>query len=120
MSWFAPLCCVLNGKWLYREINPWFAILTIIRNNRFRFEIEDLADLPGLNSMIYADDEEAGGDRIGAEGTFQQLIVGDTALVDDDANVWSLDGDASVGGVHRKYGLEDGGIVVCRPDGYGK
>lgn len=46
--------------------------------------------------MIYADDEEAGGDRIGDE-----------------------DGDASVGGAHKKYGLEEGGIVVCRPDGYG-
>lgn len=46
--------------------------------------------------MIYADDEEAGGERIGDE-----------------------DGDASVGGAHEKYGLEEGGIVVCRPDGYG-
>lgn len=46
--------------------------------------------------MIYADDEEAGGERIGDE-----------------------DGDANVGGAHKKYGLEEGGIVVCRPDGYG-
>jgi hypothetical protein len=36
------------------------------------------------------------------------------------ADTVGVDGDANVGGAHRKYGLEDGGIVVCRPDGYGK
>jgi len=77
------------------ELNPWFNILTIIRDSRFRFNIEDLKELPGLNSMIYADDDEAGGERIG-----------------------NGDGESNVGGTHRKYGLEDGGIVVCRPDGY--
>lgn len=46
--------------------------------------------------MIYADDEEAGGIKVGDE-----------------------DGEGNVGGAHKKYGLEDGGIVVCRPDGYG-
>lgn len=80
----------------FRELNPWFSILTVVRDNRFHFNLEDLKDMPGLNSMIYADDEEAGGERIGDE-----------------------DGDANVGGAHKKYGLEEGGIVVCRPDGYG-
>ncbi|KAF8333044.1 FAD binding domain-containing protein [Cantharellus anzutake] len=80
----------------YEELNPWFNILTIIRNSRFRFNLEDFKDFPGLNSMLYADDEEQGGDKIG-----------------------DADGDATVGGVHRKYGLDnDGGIVICRPDGY--
>jgi hypothetical protein len=26
--------------------------------------------------------------------------------------------EARVGGTHNKYGLPNGGIVVCRPDGY--
>jgi len=79
----------------YEELNPRFNILTIIRNSRFRFDLEELREYPGVNSMIYTDDQEAGGDRIGDE-----------------------DGNGTVGGVHRKYGLEHGGIVVCRPDGY--
>ena len=29
------------------------------------------------------------------------------------------EGGVVVGGVHEKYGLEEGGIVVVRPDGYG-
>ncbi len=78
------------------EANPFFHLLFIVQQNRFRFELEDLAELGPLRSMVYADDVEAGGERIGDE-----------------------DGDESVGGLHRKWGLSgDGGIVVCRPDGY--
>lgn len=54
----------------YSELNPWFNILTVVRDSRFRFNVEDLKDLPGLNAMIYADDEEVGGVSIGAEGLF--------------------------------------------------
>lgn len=47
-----------------RELNPYFSILTVVQNSRFGFELEDWADLKGINSAIYADDEELGGERI--------------------------------------------------------
>ncbi|PWN95263.1 hypothetical protein FA09DRAFT_332190 [Tilletiopsis washingtonensis] len=77
------------------EVNPFFHMLLIVRQSRYRFELEDVAHLGPLRALVYADDVEAGGDRIGDE-----------------------DGDESVGGMHRKYGLEQGGVVVVRPDGY--
>ena len=45
--------------------------------------------------MLYTDDVEAGGQRLS-----------------------DLDGDESVGGLHAKWGMNNGGIVVVRPDGY--
>lgn len=103
-----------------RELNPWFNILTVVRDSRFRFNIEDLKGLLGLNSMIYADDEEAGGERIGDEGGLCHLFSLFVWIDGPLYGRWNQDGDANVGGAHRKYGLEDGGIVVCRPDGYGE
>ena len=85
---------LINGY--SHEVNPFFHLLLIIKQNRFRFELEEIADLGPLRAMVYADDVEAGGDKIGDQ-----------------------DGDESVGGLHKKWGLEEnGGIVVCRPDGY--
>ncbi|KDN46464.1 FAD/NAD(P)-binding domain-containing protein [Tilletiaria anomala UBC 951] len=78
------------------ETNPFFHLLLIVKQNRFGFELEDVAELGPLRAMVYADDVEAGGSRTGNE-----------------------DGDETVGGLHRKWGLDpNGGIVVCRPDGY--
>jgi len=79
----------------YSELNPFFSILTIFNETRFGFNLEDVKDLAGLNAMVYADDEERGGERVG-----------------------DLPYEKHVGGAHKKYGLEQGGIVVCRPDGY--
>jgi hypothetical protein len=64
-----------------RELNPWFNILTVIRDSRFRFNIEDLEELPGLNSMIYADDEESGGERMGNGGA-DHVACRSTELLD--------------------------------------
>ena len=77
------------------EVNSFFHLLLIVKGNRFNVELEDIKDLGAMRSMLYCDDVEMGGDRVGNE-----------------------DGDESVGGLHRKWGLEQGGIVVCRPDGY--
>jgi len=79
----------------YEEINPFFTFLTVVRDSRFNFEIEQLKPLKGLNALVYADDEEAGGEKIGEHFS-----------------------ERKVGGTHIKYGLPNGGIVVCRPDGY--
>jgi hypothetical protein len=79
----------------YEELNPFFTFLTIIKDSRFNFEIEQLKSLKGLNALVYADDEEAGGTKIGEHFS-----------------------ERKVGGAHIKYGLPEGGIVVCRPDGY--
>ncbi|CAD6940960.1 unnamed protein product [Tilletia controversa] len=84
----------LDGDWS-EEVNPFFTILTVIRANRFSFELEDVQEWGALRPRVYADDLEPGGDSLGPE-----------------------DGNGSVGGVHRKWGLEEGGVVVCRPDGY--
>lgn len=86
---------VNTGLTGYEELNPYFTILTIVNGHRFSFDYEDLKPYRGLNSMVYADDEEEGGARQG------------------DARH-----ERKVGGAHLKYGLESGGIVVCRPDGY--
>lgn len=77
------------------EVNPFFHLLLIVKTNRFNIELEDIANLGALRSMLYCDDVEAGGERVS-----------------------DLDGDESVGGLHRKWGLQEGGVVVCRPDGY--
>lgn len=77
------------------EVNPFFHLLLIVKTSRFRIELEDIQNLGAMRSMFYCDDVEAGGDKVGNE-----------------------DGDESIGGLHRKWGLEKGGIVVCRPDGY--
>jgi hypothetical protein len=77
------------------EVNPFFHLLLIVKDNRFNVELEDFKDLGALRSMLYCDDVEAGGQRMSNQ-----------------------DGDESVGGLHRKWGLDQGGIVVCRPDGY--
>lgn len=76
-------------------VNPYFAILTIIPASRFSFELAHLSDLAPLNTYVYADDHQEGGRHLSNE-----------------------DGERTVGGLHKKWGLEDGGIVVCRPDGY--
>ncbi|KAN0063049.1 hypothetical protein ACQY0O_004212 [Thecaphora frezii] len=89
---------VLNtglGKGFAEEANPFFHLLLIVKQSRFRIELEDVAELGPLKAMLYTDDVEQGGQRIGDE-----------------------DGDASVGGLHTKWGLDQGGIVICRPDGY--
>ena len=75
--------------------NPFFTFLLIVKQNRFRFELSDLDNLSPMNRYVYADDHQLGGDKIG-----------------------DLEGDDSVGGLHTKWGLEDGAIVVVRPDGY--
>lgn len=77
------------------ETNPFFHLLFIVKQNHYRFELDDVKDFGPLRAMIYADDVEAGGEKIGDQ-----------------------DGDESVGGLHKKWGVDDGGIVVCRPDGY--
>ncbi|UZJ52413.1 hypothetical protein CBS101457_001733 [Exobasidium rhododendri] len=77
------------------EVNPFFHLLLIIKSNRFNLELTDVKDLGAMRSMIYCDDVEIGGKRLSEE-----------------------DGDEAVGGLHTKWGLEQGGIVVCRPDGY--
>jgi hypothetical protein len=75
--------------------NPFFTFLLLVKQNRFRFELSDLDNLSPLNRYVYADDHQLGGDTIGEQ-----------------------EGDDTVGGLHRKWGLEDGAIVVVRPDGY--
>jgi len=50
-----------------RELNPYFNILTVVHNSRFGFQLEDWADLKGINAAIYADDEELSGERSGFE-----------------------------------------------------
>jgi len=75
--------------------NPFFIFLLIVKQNRFRFELSDLDNLSPLNRYVYADDHQFGGDKIGDQ-----------------------EGDDTVGGLHRKWGLEDGAVVVVRPDGY--
>jgi Phenol hydroxylase, C-terminal dimerisation domain len=75
--------------------NPFFAFLLVVKQNRFRFELSDLDDLSPMNRYVYADDHQLGGERVG-----------------------DLEGDASVGGLHKKWGLDDGAVVVVRPDGY--
>jgi Phenol hydroxylase, C-terminal dimerisation domain len=75
--------------------NPFFAFLLVVKQNRFRFELSDLDDLSPMNRYVYADDHQLGGERVG-----------------------ELEGDASVGGLHKKWGLDDGAVVVVRPDGY--
>jgi Phenol hydroxylase, C-terminal dimerisation domain len=75
--------------------NPFFIFLLIVKQNRFRFELSDLDQLSPLNRYVYADDHQLGGKRIG-----------------------DLEGDETVGGLHRKWGLDDGAVVVVRPDGY--
>lgn len=84
---------LMNG--FSKEVNPFFHLLLIVKQNRFRMELEDVADLGPLRAMLYSDDCEVGGARVG-EG----------------------DGDESVGGLHAKWGLSEGGVVICRPDGY--
>jgi hypothetical protein len=75
--------------------NPFFIFLLVVKQNRFRFELSDLDDLSPLNRYVYADDHQLGGDKIGDQ-----------------------EGDDTVGGLHRKWGLENGAVVVVRPDGY--
>jgi hypothetical protein len=75
--------------------NPFFIFLLVVKQNRFRFELSDLDNLSPLNRYVYADDHQLGGDKIGDE-----------------------EGDDTVGGLHRKWGLDDGAVVVVRPDGY--
>jgi hypothetical protein len=75
--------------------NPFFTFLLIVKQNRFRFEFADLDHLSPLNRYVYADDHQLGGETIGDQ-----------------------EGDETVGGLHKKWGLEDGAVVVVRPDGY--
>jgi hypothetical protein len=75
--------------------NPFFIFLLIVKQNRFRFELSDLDRLSPLNRYVYADDHQLGGEKIG-----------------------DMEGDESVGGLHKKWGLNDGVVVVVRPDGY--
>lgn len=75
--------------------NPFFIFLLIVKQNRFRFELSDLDQLSPMNRYVYADDHQLGGDKIG-----------------------DAEGDDTVGGLHKKWGLEDGAVVVVRPDGY--
>lgn len=79
------------------EHNPFFHLLLIVSANRFSFEPADVMPFGPLKSWLYADDVESGGRRLS-----------------------DADGDESVGGLHRKWGIDEtqGGIVVCRPDGY--
>ena len=77
------------------SFNPFFIFLLVVKQNRFRFELSDLDDLSPLNHYVYADDHQGGGDKVG-----------------------DLEGDDNVGGLHKKWGLEEGAIVVARPDGY--
>jgi len=80
---------------LKSPFNPFFIFLLVVKQNRFRFELSELDDLSPLNRYVYADDHQVGGEKIG-----------------------DLEGDENVGGLHKKWGLEDGAIVVVRPDGY--
>ncbi|CAO1612932.1 unnamed protein product [Sympodiomycopsis kandeliae] len=83
-------------KGFTEEYNPFFHLLLIVKNNRFSFEPKDVSSLGPLKTWLYADDQEPGGKTIS-----------------------NKDGDESIGGLHRKWGLDqEGGIVVCRPDGY--
>lgn len=82
-------------KGFTQDYNPFFHLLLVVKNNRFTFEPSDVQKFGPLKTWLYADDQEPGGDKLS-----------------------SRDGDESVGGLHRKWGLEQGGIVVCRPDGY--
>jgi len=75
--------------------NPFFIFLLVVKQNRFRFELSDLDNLSPLNRYVYADDHQLGGEKIGDQ-----------------------EGDETVGGLHRKWGLDDGAVVVVRPDGY--
>jgi hypothetical protein len=75
--------------------NPFFTFLLIVKQNRFRFEFADLDPFSPLNRYVYADDHQLDGEKVG-----------------------DLEGDDTVGGLHRKWGLEDGAVVVVRPDGY--
>lgn len=77
------------------ESNPFFHIMLIVKRNRFNVELRDIDNLGPMRPMLYCDDVEAG-------GAYQS----------------DVDGDESVGGLHAKWGLPQGGIVVCRPDGY--
>lgn len=79
------------------EANPFFHMLLILQANRFSFEPKDVEAFGPLKAWLYADDVEAGGERLSDE-----------------------DGDESVGGLHKKWGIDPkkGAIVVCRPDGY--
>lgn len=78
------------------DLNPYFHLLLIVSANRFNFEPKDVANFGPLKSWLYADDAEPHGDKISDE-----------------------DGDESIGGLQKKWGIgEEGGIVVCRPDGY--
>ncbi|CCG83116.1 Putative uncharacterized protein [Taphrina deformans PYCC 5710] len=85
-----PLVCP-GGK----ITNPYFAIMTIVPRSRFDFSLADLRPLAPLNTFVYADDHQSGGRHISDQ-----------------------DGEVSVGGLHIKWGLPSGGIVICRPDGY--
>ncbi|KAJ9098329.1 hypothetical protein QFC19_006453 [Naganishia cerealis] len=79
----------------HEEINPFFTFLTIIKDSRYNFEIENYTPYRGVNVMLYADDQEASGKKTGEHFS-----------------------ESRVGGTYAKYGLSDGGIIVCRPDGY--
>lgn len=93
---FLPPEALNNGLMAVRKSpNPFFHILTIVNNNRFNFELKDLQRFTPLDEMLYADDQDLNGERIGDE-----------------------DGSWHVGGIHKKWGLVNGGIVICRPDGY--
>lgn len=78
-----------------KVINPYFAIMTIVPQSRFAFELANLKDLAPLNAFVYADDHQPGGTRVS-----------------------DADGEGSVGGLHKKWGLPQGAVVICRPDGY--
>lgn len=77
------------------EANPFFHLMLVVKRSRFDLELTDVADLGPLRAMLYTDDVEAGGQRLSDQ-----------------------DGDESVGGLHKKWGVPNGGIVVARPDGY--
>ena len=77
------------------EANPFFHMLLIVRSQRFNVELEHFQHLGALKSMLYCDDIEAG------HGAFKVTLD-----------------DQFVGGLHDKWGLPNGGIVVVRPDGY--
>lgn len=84
-------------KGFTEEQNPFFHLLLIIAASRFNFEPKDVQSLGPLKCWLYADDAEAGGAKMSEE-----------------------DGDESIGGLHRKWGIDEdqGAVVVCRPDGY--
>lgn len=78
-----------------KQTNPYFAIMTIVPKSRFAFELADLDQEAPLNTHVYADDCQVGGDFIS-----------------------DADGETCVGGLHKKWALQEGAVVVCRPDGY--